>query len=158
MTTRQKRAVGAGIDPTGQPDPPKLMGLLRDTLRSRHHSPRTEEAYCLWVKRYVCFHKLRHPADMGAAEINAFLTHLAIDSKVSASTQNQALCALLFLCRRVFGYDVGNVGDVVRARKSHRVPIVMTREQARSVLSQMSGDTKLMASCSSAQACGSRSA
>ena len=79
MSTGLERAVGAGIDPTGQHNPPKLMDLLRDTLRSRHYSPRTEEAYCLWVKRYIRFHKLRHPADMGAAEINAFLTHLAVD-------------------------------------------------------------------------------
>ena len=146
MPNGQKRPDGARIDPTGQPDPPRLLDLMRETLRSRHYSPRTEEAYCLWVKRYIRFHKLRHPADMGEDEINAFLTHLAVDAKVSASTQNQALCALLFLYRHVFGYDVGNVGDVVRARKSHRVPIVMTRDEAKSVLSHMSGDTKLMAS------------
>jgi integron integrase len=146
MSTGLESQRDAGTDPTGQPNPPKLMDLLSDTLRSRHYSTRTEEAYCLWVKRYIRFHKLRHPADMGEAEINAFLTHLAVREKVSASTQNQALCALLFLYRHVFGYDVGNVGDVVRARKSHRVPIVMTRDEARSVLSKMSGDTKLMAS------------
>ena len=146
MWIRHEVPQGTGGASVRSDDPPKLMVLLRDTLRSRHYSPRTEEAYSLWVKRYIRFHKLRHPADMGEAEINAFLTHLAVDEKVSASTQNQALCALLFLYRHVFGYDVGNVGDVVRARKSHRVPIVMTRKEASSVLAQMSGDTKLMAS------------
>jgi integron integrase len=100
----------------------------------------------MWVRRFVHFHKLRHPADMGEAEINEYLTHLAVNEKISASTQNQALSALLFLYRHVFGYDVGDLGDVVRARKSQHLPVVMTRDEVRLVLDQMSGDTRLMAS------------
>ena len=119
---------------------------MRDELRSRHYSERTEKAYCLWVKRFVHFHKLRHPADMGAPEINAFLTHLAVEEKVSASTQNQALSALLFLYRYVYGFDIGDVGDVVRARKSQHLPVVLTREEVRSVLAELDGESWLMAS------------
>jgi len=128
------------------PNPPKLVDQLVEAMRTRHYSPRTEEAYVSWVKRYIRFHKMRHPKDMGAPEINAFLTHLATDAKVSASTQNQALSAVLFLYRYVFRLDIGDLGDVVRARKSQRVPIVMTRDETRAVLSRMTGDTKLMAS------------
>jgi integron integrase len=119
---------------------------MRETLRARHYSLRTEQAYVLWVKRFIRFHRMRHPKDMGEAEINAFLTHLAVDMKVSASTQNQALSGLLFLYRYVFGIEIGDLGEVVRARKSQHIPIVMTRAEARAVLEQMSGDTRLMAS------------
>ena len=134
-----------GALPTA-PRPPRLIDQLIEALRSRHYSLRTEQAYALWVKRFIRFHKMRHPKDMGEAEINAFLTHLAVDTKVSASTQNQALSALLFLYRYVFGIEIGDLGDVVRARKSQHIPIVMTRAEARAVLEQMTGDTKLMAS------------
>ena len=88
-------------------NPPKLIDQLTDELRTRHYSKRTEQAYVLWVKRYIRFHKMRHPKDMAEAEINAFLTNLAMDEKVSASTQNQALSALLFLYRYVFGLEGG---------------------------------------------------
>ena len=125
---------------------PRLLDLMRDELRARHYSARTERAYCLWVKRYVKFHGLRHPADMGAPEINAFLTHLAVDKQVSASTQNQALSGLLFLYRYVYGFDIGDVGDVVRARKSQHLPVVFTREEVRAVLAEMDGESWLMAS------------
>ena len=80
---------------------PKLLDRLREALRSRHYSRRTEQSYCHWVKRFIFFHNVRHPAEMAEAEINAFLTHLAVKIKVSASTQNQALSALLFLYRHV---------------------------------------------------------
>lgn len=126
--------------------PPRLMDRMSEVLRTRHYSPRTEQAYILWARRYIRFHKLRHPAEMGEAEINDFLSHLAVHEKVSASTQNQALAAILFLYRNVLGVDIGDLGEVVRARKSHHVPIVMTRVEARAVLAEMSGDTKLMAS------------
>ncbi len=128
------------------PGPPRLIDQMVEALRARHYSPRTEEAYVMWVKRYIRYHKMRHPKDMGDAEINAFLTHLAVGEGVSSSTQNQALSALLFLYRRVFGLDVGDLGTVVRARKSYHVPIVMTRSEVQAVLSEMEGDTKLMAS------------
>jgi len=93
--------------PMAEHNPPKLIDQLTDELRTRHYSKRTEQAYVLWVKRYIRFHKMRHPKDMAEAEINAFLTNLAMDEKVSASTQNQALSALLFLYRYVFGLEGG---------------------------------------------------
>jgi integron integrase len=119
---------------------------MRDALRSRHYSPRTEKAYTLWVKRYIHFHNRRHPAEMGEVEINEFLTHLAVEEKVSASTQNQALAGVLFLYRHVLGREVGDLGDVVRARKPQRVPVVMTRDEVRAVLCGLEGDVWLMAS------------
>jgi len=125
---------------------PKLLDLLRRALRSRHYSRRTEQAYCRWVKRFIFFHRVRHPKEMGEPEINAFLTHLAVERKVSASTQNQALSALLFLYRHVIGREVGELGEVIRARKPKRLPTVMTREEVKAVLRQLSGDKRLMAS------------
>jgi hypothetical protein len=122
------------------------MDQLRDALRSRHYSRRTEQAYTLWVRRFLRFHHMRHPRDMGEREINAFLTDLAVEKRVSSSTQTQALSAVLFLYRNVIGYDVGDLGGVVRARKPKRMPVVMTREEVRAVLAQMDGDTRLMAS------------
>jgi len=113
---------------------PKLLDRLREALRSRHYSRRTEETYCLWVRRFIYFHNVRHPAEMAEPEINAFLTHLAVKEKVSASTQNQALSALLFLYRHVIGRDVGDLGEVIRARKPKRLPVVMTREEVKAVL------------------------
>jgi len=130
----------------GTPDQPRLLDRMSEALRTRHYSPRTEQVYVLWVKRYIRFHRMRHPKEMGESEVNEFLTHLAVGEKVSASTQNQALAALLFLYRHVLGIDMGDLGTVVRARKSHHVPIVMTRAETRAVLAQMSGETKLMAS------------
>ncbi|MGH7363678.1 MAG: phage integrase N-terminal SAM-like domain-containing protein, partial [Candidatus Methylomirabilales bacterium] len=105
---------------------PKLLDRLREALRSRHYSRATEQCYCHWVKRFIFFHNVRHPAEMAEPEINAFLTHLAVKDKVSASTQNQALSALLFLYRHVLGREIGNLGDVIRARKPKRLPVVMT--------------------------------
>jgi integron integrase len=125
---------------------PKLMKRLRLALRSRHYSKRTEQAYYLWVKRFIYFHKIRHPAEMAEPEINAFLTHLAVKEKVSASTQNQALSALLFLYRHVLEREVGDLGNVVRARKPKRLPVVMTREEVKNVLAQLRCDKWLMAS------------
>ncbi len=135
--------------PIGSPQAggkPKLLDRLREALRSRHYSRRTEQAYCHWVKRFIFFHNLRHPAEMAEPEINAFLTHLAIKEKVSASTQNQALSALLFLFRHVLDRQIGDLGEVIRARKPKRLPVVMTREEARAVLSHLEGDKRLMAS------------
>jgi integron integrase len=144
VTTHEGPPIGGAR--TSAPRPPRLIDQLVETLRARHYSLRTEQAYVLWVKRFIRFNRMRHPKDMGEAEVNTFLTHLAVDTKVSASTQNQALSALLFLYRYVFGIELGDLGDVVRARKSQHIPIVMTRAEARAVLEQMSGDTKLMAS------------
>ncbi len=127
---------------------PKLMDSLRGSFRSRHYSRRTEQTYCHWVKRFIFFHKVRHPAEIAEPEINAFLTHLAVKEKVSASTQNQALSALLFLYRHVIGREVGDLGKVIRARKPTRLPVVMTRDEVKAVLSNLSEDKWLMASLS----------
>jgi integron integrase len=126
--------------------PSPLLEQMRDALRTRHYSRRTEQAYLLWARRFIVFHQGRHPDDMGEREINEFLTHLAVDEHVSASTQNQALAGLLFLYRNVVGYDVGDLGGVVRARKPKRLPVVMTPDEVRAVLSHMDGETWLMAS------------
>ncbi|HEX9094382.1 MAG TPA: integron integrase [Coriobacteriia bacterium] len=127
-------------------DPPKLMDRMRDELRARHYSRRTEQAYCLWVGRFVRFHEGAHPEAMGEREINAFLTHLAVDARVAASTQNQALAALLFLYRSVIGREVGDLSGVVRARKPQRLPVVLTREEVRAVLDELDGEMRLIAS------------
>lgn len=122
------------------------MDRLRRELRTRHYAPRTVDTYAFWVRRYLAFHGMRHPAEMGGLEINAFLTDLAVHGNVAASTQNQALSALLFLYRHLLGIDVGDFGQVVRARKPFRLPIVMTRDEVRRVLAQLSGEHWLMAS------------
>jgi len=124
----------------------KLLEQLREALRSRHYSRRAEQTYVMWVKRFILFHNVRHPAEMAEPEINAFLTHLAVKEKVSASTQNQALSALLFLYRHVLGREIGDLGEVIRARKPKRLPVVMTREQVRAALGSLAGDKWLMAS------------
>jgi len=136
------------MDATIQPTQtrPKLLDQLRDALRSRHYSRRTAKTYCQWVRRYIFFHNVRHPAEMGEHEINAFLTHLAVKNQVSASPQNQALSALLFLYRHVIGREVGDLGDVIRARKPKRLPVVMTREEVKVVLASLTADKWLMAS------------
>jgi len=126
--------------------PPRLMVQVREELRARHYSDRTEDAYCHWIRRYIKFHGLRHPGEMGEREINEFLTHLAVEGNVSASTQNQALSALLFLYRTVFGIDVGELGPLVRARESDHLPVVMTRDEVRLVLGELEGETWLMTS------------
>lgn len=131
-----------GVDGRG----PKLMDQLSEALRSRHYSDRTEHAYSYWVKRFIRFHGVRHPAELGEPEINAFLTHLAVEDKVSASTQTQALSALLFLYRHVIGREIGDLGDLVRARKPRRLPVVLTRDEVRAVLDRLHGDARLMAS------------
>ena len=125
---------------------PKLVDCLREAVYSRHYSRHTEQTYCHWVKRFIYFHNIRHPAEMGEPEINAFLTHLAVKEKVSASTQNQALSALLFLYRHVLGREIGDLGEVIRARKPKRLPVVMTRDEVNAVLGYLSGDKWLMAS------------
>jgi integron integrase len=125
---------------------PKLLDRLAEALRARHYSPRTEQSYRHWVKRFIFFHNVRHPAEMAENEINAFLTHLAVREKVSASTQNQALSALLFMYRHVLGREVGNLGDVIRARTPRHLPIVMTREEVKAVLRCLDGSKWVMAS------------
>ncbi|NIO70049.1 MAG: integron integrase [Anaerolineae bacterium] len=128
-----------------EPAPKKLLDQVRDAIRLKHYSIRTEEAYVNWITRHILFHNKRHPKDMGSAEIEAFLTHLAVDQKVAASTQNQALSALLFLYRVVLKKDLEGLIDPVWAKKPKRLPTVLTKEEARQVIIQLSGTHQLMA-------------
>jgi len=125
---------------------PKLLDRLHEAIRVRHLSPRTEEAYRHWIKRYILFHRKRHPLEMGEGEINAFLSHLAVREQVSASTQNQALAALLFLYRHVLNREIGNLGEVIRAKRPRRLPVVLTRDEVKAVLANLSADRWLIAS------------
>ena len=111
----------------------KLLDQVRHTLRVMHYAIRTEEAYVYWIERYIRFHKIRHPNTMGEPEIEAFLTHLAVDGHVSASTQNQALGALLFLYQKVLEIELGRL-DAVRAKRPERVPLVLSRGEVKSLL------------------------
>src|SRR5467141_2264921 len=106
---------------------PRLLDRVRDAVRARHYSRRTEKAYVAWTRRYVLFHGRRHPSEMGAPELTQFLSSLAVDGNVAASTQNQALSALPFLYREVLEQDVPWLDDVVRAKRPVRLPTVLTR-------------------------------
>ena len=125
--------------------PPKLLDQVRDRIRVKHYSIRTESQYVQWIKRFILFHGKRHPQEMGAVEVEAFLTHLAVEGKVSASTQNQALSALLFLYKEVLLIDLPWLDNVVRAKQPQRLPSVLTRTEVRSVLARMNGIHGLMA-------------
>ena len=128
------------------PPEPRLLDRVRNAVRVRHYSRRTERAYVQWVRRFVVFHGLRHPREMGEAEVTTFLSHLATRRRVSASTQNQALSALLFLYRQVLDQRLEWMDSIVRAKRPARLPVVLTREESRSVLSELHGVTWLMAS------------
>jgi integron integrase len=121
------------------------LDRLRHACRVRHYSIRTEDAYHDWCKRAILFHNKRHPQEMGAAEINAFLTHLAVEGHVSASTQNQAFSAILFLYEKVLEVDPGRIAGVIRAMRPKRLPVVLTRDEVDRVLAQMPDPYKLVA-------------
>ncbi|MBA4190391.1 MAG: integron integrase [Planctomycetaceae bacterium] len=126
------------------PHPPKLLDRVRHACRVRHYSIRTEDAYTAWTERFIRFHNIRHPDTMAETEVNAFLTHLAVERHVAASTQNQAMCALLFLYDAVLQRSLNEL-QVVRANRPKRLPSVMTREETSRVLAAMSGTAKLVA-------------
>jgi integron integrase len=123
---------------------PKLLDRVRHAVRTRHYSRRTEEAYATWIRRYIVFHRKTHPAQMGASEISQFLTWLAVDRRVSASTQNQALSALLFLYKEVLTIEIGVVPPVVRARTPERLPVVLSRDEVGAILKQLTGTVRLV--------------
>lgn len=123
-----------------------LLEKVREAIRVRHYSIRTEQAYVDWVRRFVLFHRKRHPADMGAAEVSTFLTFLAMQKKVSASTQNQAFNALVFLYRTVLERPLGDVAGVVRAKTPRRLPVVLTQKEVRRLLANLDG-THWLAAC-----------
>lgn len=119
--------------------PKKLLDQVRDVIRLKHYSYRTEQSYVGWIRRYILFHNKRHPKEMGYKEIETFLTSLAVEGQVSASTQNQALSALLFLYRHVLNQDLEQPLDAVRAKPSRYLPTVLTKAEVRAVLQQVSG-------------------
>lgn len=125
--------------------PKQWLDQVRDAIRLKHDSIRTEESSVTWIKRSMFFHDKRHRKDMGSADIEAFLTHLAVQQKVAASTQNQALSALLFLDRDVLRHPPDGPIDALRARKPTRLPTVLTTEEALQVIGALSGTSALMA-------------
>jgi integron integrase len=136
----------ADVAQTPEGNKPKLLDRVREAIRLRHYSLRTEEAYVSWVKRFILFHGKRHPREMGADEITQFLSELAVHGRVSASTQNQALCALIFLYRHVLGLNFGWLEDMVRAKRPQRLPVVLTRAEVRALLGALEGVHWIMAS------------
>ena len=129
-----------------QPQPPKLLDQVAAKMRVKHYSLRTEKSYIDWIKRYIWHFDKRHPKDMGAAEVEAFLTHLAVARNVSASTQNQAKSALLYLYREVLGVELPWLDNVTQAKVPQRLPVVLTQAEVQAVLSRMDGTMWLIAS------------
>jgi integron integrase len=127
-------------------NPPKLIDQVRDRLRVKHYSIRTEQVYVDWIKRYIFFHDKRHPKELGAEELEAFLTHLAVAGKVSASTQNQAKSALLFLYREVLGMQLPWLENITQAKAPKRLPVVLTVSEVQALLSHLKGTHLLIAS------------
>ncbi|MFQ6538708.1 MULTISPECIES: integron integrase [Aphanothece] len=123
--------------------PPGLIQRYREELQTRHYARRTVKTYELWLRRFLRFHNLRHPREMGSVEVNSFLTHLAVDLQVSPSTQNQALAALLFLYRELLGRDL-ELDGVVRARNRRRLPVVLSEAEVRAVREHLDGDPALV--------------
>lgn len=125
--------------------PPKLLDQVRQAIRRKHYSIRTEEAYLNWIKQFILFHNKRHPQEMDTPEIEAFLNHLAVQQNVAASTQNQAFSALLFLYRYVLKKELAQPIDALRAKKPKRLPTVLTREEAKRIITRLTGSHQLMA-------------
>ena len=123
---------------------PRLLEQVREQIRLKHYSIRTEHVYCEWVKRFIRFHSYRHPQEMGAAEVEAFLSDLALRKSVSASTQNQALAALLFLYKQVLKLDLPWLGEVVRAKKPSRLPVVLSVAEVQQLLGRLDGEVGLV--------------
>src|SRR5258706_5830860 len=124
---------------------PALLERVRDRIRYRHYSLRTERSYQDWIRRYLRFHRMRHPRELGAEHVTAFLSSLATNRHVAAATQNQALAALLFLYREVLGIDLPWMQGIARAKKARRLPVVLTRLEAHAILARMEGTNGLMA-------------
>jgi len=143
---RSTEARSPQAQPPAAPRRPKLLQQVREAMRVRRYSPRTETAYVAWIRRFILFHGKRHPLELGEAELTRFLTSLAVVHKVSASTQNQALSALLFLYRRVLRREPPWLDDVVHARKPRRLPVVLSRDEVARVLARLEGAPRLVAS------------
>jgi integron integrase len=126
------------------PKPVLLLDRVRNAIRRKHYSLRTEQAYCDWIKRFVIFHGKRHPSELGAAEVEAFLTSLAVRSQVAAATQNQAKAALLFLYKEVLDAELPWLGAIVQAKVPTRLPVVLTRAEVDQVLARLNGVHRLI--------------
>lgn len=126
--------------------PPKLLDRVRVAIRTRHYSIRTEDAYVCWIRRFIFFHRKKHPSAMGSEEVNTFLSDLAVNGRVSASTQGQALSALLFLYRHVLDEELPWLAEIVRARKPKRIPVVLDRSEVSRILAGMEGTPRLVSS------------
>jgi len=124
----------------------KLVDQVRNAIRVKHYSPRTEEAYWNWIKRFIIFHNKRHPNDMAESEISSFLSDLAVNKRFSASTQNQALSAILFLYNEVLKKPLDWINNISRAKRPIRLPVVFTRQEVQSILRNLDGTKWLMAS------------
>ena len=143
---RTLAVIDGGRVPTPPPSQkPKLLEQVRQAIRARHYSDRTEKAYVHWIKRYIFFHNKRHPVEMAEPEIGQFLSSLATEGHVSASTQNQAFNALLFLYHEILGKKIGLIDNVVRAKRPQRLPVVLTKDEVKKLIDQMSGVPRLMA-------------
>ena len=118
---------------------PKLLERVRERIRYKHYSLRTEESYVQWIRRFIIFHGKKHPSEMGAPEVEAFLTSLAVEGNVAASTQNQARSALLFLYKEVLGSELPWLDNVEQAKKPRRLPVVLTEDEVRALLASVDG-------------------
>lgn len=127
-------------------EPPRLLEQVRNRIRARHLSYRTEKTYLYWIRRFIRFHKMRHPRELAAPEIEAFLTSLAVVNNVSAATQNQALAGVLFLYRDVFEFELPWLGSIVRAKLPQHLPVVLTRAEVKKVIARLKGTEWLIAS------------
>jgi integron integrase len=121
-----------------------LLDRMRSAIRTLHYSQRTEKSYIHWVTRFIFYHNKKHPKDMAEQEINDFLTYLAVHGNVSASTQNQALCAIIFLYKHVIERDIGNLGNMVWAKKPVKIPVVFNRGEVKKIMQQLSGPYRIM--------------
>ena len=139
-----KKHLSDGLISTLSPKPKKLLDQVRDALRTKHYSYRTEQTYIDWIKRYIIFHKKQHPKDLDVAEIREFITHLAKERKVATSTQNQALSAILFLYRIVLQKEMNLTPELVHPSRPQRLPTVLTHAEAMSVINSMRGVPRIM--------------
>ena len=135
----------AATPPALMPESPKLLDQVRNKIRLKHYSIRTEQTYVDWIRRFILFHNKRHPVEMGATEVEAFLTHLAVVGKVAASTQNQARSALLFLYKEVIGQELPWMDDITSAQRPQRLPVVLTVSEVKAILERLPGTHQLLA-------------
>ncbi|MCF7815369.1 MAG: integron integrase [Candidatus Cloacimonetes bacterium] len=123
---------------------PKLLERVKNAIRTKHYSRKTENSYCSWIKRYILYHNKKHPKDMGEVQIRRFINHLAVKRKLSASTQNQALCAILFLYREVLGVELDRIDKIHWAKKPKRLPVIFSKEEVKAIIAKITGVYRLM--------------